>query len=135
MRWPFLIPSCLAAVLAFATAGQADAAFIAPAFDGDGVGDGLGFDEGGSGMSEPFADRRTDEDTPVPGPRLYSRTGRGMSTPSTSVPTTTGAAGGALLVVSPLITGGRLETFWWREGRCELPMPRLVGVFRPPRHC
>lgn len=117
--------------VAFAMAGEARAAFIAPD-----PGSYLSNDTSSS-ATEGSSSSRIKEETPgrpgASGSQFYTRTGRGMTSNSTSVPVGAGAAGTALPVTEAQLTGGRLVTRWEREGGCELPEPHLEGVFRPPR--
>lgn len=123
-------------MVALATSGEACAAFIALEF-GPGRAGGTSFSVAEEPESSSIEDRTQFLETPdrpgVPGSRFHSRTGRGMSSNSTSVPVGPGAAGIALPVTEAQLTGGRLVTGWEREGGCELPTPHLEGVFRPPR--
>lgn len=136
MRNTLSIISCLVAVLALASTHDARAAFIAPAFNVDGFAEaspGLG---GPAYASRPLPSGDDAEQADrgfVPGPRLYSRTGKGMSSHGSSVPTSAGVGSVALPTAALPVSGGRLVTYWSRERRCELPPPSLSRVFRPPR--
>lgn len=127
---------CLFILVAFATGSEARAAFIPPDF-----GFGRCEDSCSAVVLEDPASRIEDRsevlETPntpgEPNSRFYSRTGRGMSTTSTSVPTWLSATGVAVPTKQVRIMGESLVLRCEREGKCELPSPHLDGVFRPPR--
>lgn len=125
----------LACAVVFATAGaEARAAFIAP---GAGLSQGASADVSASQEASPMQNRPEDFATPdrpgQPNSRFYSRTGRGMTSTSTTVPRVSGTTSVAVPATKVQLTGGRLVMRWEREGACKLPPPHLAGVFRPPR--
>jgi len=135
MRLRIAISGVLLAI-AFATGTEARAAFIAldlGACRHDESNDGTTAGTNSAGMQDQSQVFETPDRPGVPGSRFYTRTGRGMTSNTTSVPVGSGAAGVAVTASEAHLTGGQLVMKSEREGRCDLPPPHLAGVFRPPR--
>jgi hypothetical protein len=118
------------------TGAEAHAAFIAPAIGmarGESASSYDPEEPGSSNIQDSSHELETPDRPGQPDSRFYFRTGRGMSSTSTSAPTVSCVTGAAVPAMRVQLTGGRLVMRWEREGACELPPPHLEGVFRPPR--